>query len=132
MTYMATQINNSATIVDKASVEIADVRCKAVKFDENGGVVLCKAGEAAVGIAIITAGDTEGKVLAGGDVYIQVKDIGLAKAGATIKKGAELTSDANGCVVTATTGNFIIGTALEDANADKFTKIQINKIGYKA
>lgn len=130
---MTTQINNSATIVDKATAEITDVRCKAVKFDENGGVVLCSVvGEAAVGIAIITAGDTEGKVLAGGDVDIQVKDIGLARAGATIKKGAELTTDANGCVVTATTGNFIIGTALEDGNAAKFVKIQINKIGYKA
>ena len=132
-TYMATQVNNSPIIVDKATAEIEDVRCKAVKFDDNGGVVLCsKAGEPAVGIAIITAGDPDGKVKAGEDVDIQVKDIGLAKAGATIKKGAELTTDVNGCVVTAASSNFIIGTALEDGTAGKFVKIQINKLGYKA
>lgn len=128
MTYMATQINDSATIIDKATAEIADVRCKAVKYDTNGGIVLCSiAGEAVLGIAIITAGDTEGKVLAGGSVDIQVKDIGLAKAGGTIAKGDELATNANGCVVKATDGQFVIGTALDSANADKYVKIQINK-----
>lgn len=132
MAYMATQINDSATIVDKATAEIADVRGKAVKYDENGGIVLCsKAGETAIGIAIITAGDPDGKVLANGDVDIQIKEMGLAKAGATITKGAELTTDANGCVVPATAGQFIIGTALEAGNEGKYVKLQINKIGYK-
>ena len=130
--FMGTQINNSATIVDKASAEIADVRCKAVKYDADGGIVLCStAGEAAIGIAIITAGDADGKVLKGGDVDIQVKDIGLARAGAAIKKGAELATDANGCVVEATAGQFVIGTALEAGNEGKFVRLQINKIGYK-
>lgn len=131
--FYASQINNSATIVDKAASEIADARGKAVKYDESGKLVLAStAGEAVIGIALITTGDPEGKVLAGEDVDVQIKDIGQVVAGAAIAKGAEVTTDNKGCIVTAAAGNFIIGTALRAASgAGAYIPVQINKMGYK-
>ena len=55
--YNGVQINPSATIVEKAGAEIADVRNRIMKFDDNGAVVLATAGtDIPVGIAIIEAG----------------------------------------------------------------------------
>ena len=42
--FNGTQINNSATIVEKAGAEIADCRNKIMKYDGNGNVVLATAG----------------------------------------------------------------------------------------
>lgn len=129
MIYTATQINNSATIVGKAGTTITtptDVRCKAVKFDASGNVVVADtAGEAVVGIAIITNDET---VKAGEDIDIQVKDIGIAITGAAVATGDELAVDANGKLQKATAGQFVIATALEAATAsDKFVRVQITK-----
>ena len=126
MIYTATQINESATIVGKSGIaDPTDVRCKAVKFDENGNIALAGAGEAAIGIAIITNDEI---VKTGEDIDIQVKEMGLAIAGAEIKAGAELAADADGKLQTATSGQFVIATALEAAAAaDKFIKVQITK-----
>lgn len=127
MAYTGTGINTSATIVEAAGVA-ADFRGKAVKFDA-GKAVLAAAGEMCVGVGLITNSDTTN---AGEDVDIQVKEIGLGLAGAAITKGVELASDANGALVAASTGNFVIGIALDDAAAaGKFIKIQIAKY-YKA
>ena len=131
--YIGTQINQSPTITEKAGAEIADARCKIVKYDENGDVVLAASGEVAVGITIIEdgvddiTGAESGKVAKGDDVTIQIKDIGLVKAGAAIAKGAEIASDANGCAVTATEGNFVIGTAKTAAKENEYCHIIINK-----
>lgn len=125
-----TAINNSPTLCGVAAAEIADVRGKAVKFDDNGKIVLAsKAGEIVAGIAIPTAGDPEGKVRAGGTVDYQIKDCGIAIAGAEIKAGVPVMTDANGNVITATAGNFVIGFALNSAEADDWVQIQISK-GY--
>lgn len=124
MSYNSTGINTSATIVEAAGAA-ADYRGKAVKIDENGKAALAGAGEVAIGVGIITNSDTT-KV--GEDVDIQVKEIGLGIAGAEIKKGAELASDSEGKLVTAAGGNFVIGTALEDATAaGVYIRIQITK-----
>lgn len=130
MIYTATQINTSATIVAKAgaSLDKVDARGKAIKFDANGDAVLAKSGEAAIGIAIVTNGET---AVAGEDIDIQVKEIGVALAGDAIEAGAALAADANGTVKTATDGQFVIATALEKATAaGKFIRVQITK--YKA
>lgn len=129
MIYTATQINESPTIVRKAGAamtEAKDVRCKAIKFDASGDVVVADtAGEAVIGIAIITNDEL---VKAGEDIDIQVKEIGLAIAGAEIAAGAELAVDADGKLQTATDGQFVIATALEPATAaDKFVRVQITK-----
>ena len=123
MAYTSTGINTSATIVAAAGAA-ADFRGKAVKFDGNGNAVLAGAGEAAMGIGILTNSE-ETKV--NEDVDIQVKEIGLGLAGGAFKKGAELAADAEGKLVTATAGNFVIATALDDAVAGKYVRIQITK-----
>ena len=132
--YNGVQINPSATIVEKAGADIADVRNRIVKYDENGNVVLATAGTAIpVGIAIIEAGYNDisgaesGKVAAGKDVDILIKDMGVVLAGATIKKGQEVTAGANGLAAPATSGNYVLGIALDKAEANEFLPIQIAK-----
>mgnify|MGYP003294516525 CR=1 FL=1 len=124
MSYTATGINTSATIVAPAAAE-ADVRGKGIKLNAEGQAVVAGAGEVAIGLAIITNDDT---VKVGEDVDIQVKEIGLALAGGAIAAGAELAIGADGKVVTATDGNFVVATALESAKAaGKFIRVQITK-----
>ena len=113
MTYLATSINESPVIVEKAGALIADVRGKAVKFDTNGNIVLAGANEAAIGVGIMT---NDKDIAAGADVHVQIKDIGLVCAGAEVKKGAKLAADANGALVTAT-GENAVAIALDAAAA---------------
>lgn len=132
--YNGVQINPSATIVEKAGAEITDVRNRIVKFDDNGNVVLAGAGtDIPVGIAIIEAGynditgQTSGKVKAGEDVDILIKDMGVVLAGSTIKKGQEITAGANGLAAPAASGNYVLGIALDSAEANDFLPVQIAK-----
>ena len=111
MAYLATSINETPVIVDKAGAVLADVRGRAVKFDENGNIALCAAGEAALGVGIMT---NDVNIQPGEDVHIQIKDIGLVFAGDAIKKGAELAAGADGAMVPATSGA-ICAIALEAA-----------------
>lgn len=113
MTYLATSINESPVIVEKAGAAIADVRGKAVKFDDNGAIVLAGANEAAIGVGIMTNDENIEK---GHDVHIQIKDIGLVCAGAEIKKGAKLAANADGALITAT-GENAVAIALDAAAA---------------
>ena len=124
-TYMTSQINNSATIAEVAGAAIADVRGKFVKYDNDGNVVLAStAGEVVLGVGIITNSEN---LAAGDNVDIQVKDIGLAKAGVAITKGAEITVDANGTAGIAAAGNFVIGVALQSAAVGEFFYFQVAK-----
>lgn len=132
--YNGTQINQSVTIVEKAGAEIADCRNRIVKYDDNGNVVLATAGtDIPVGIAIIEAGYNDisgveaGKVASGDDVDIQIKDIGMVKAGAEITKGQEVTAGADGKAAVAASGNYVLGIALNSVGADGYCKIQIAK-----
>ena len=113
MNYMATSINESPVIVDKAGAALADVRGRAVKFDGTGRIVLAGAGEKAIGVGIMT-NDTE--IKAGEDVHVQIKDIGLVYAGAAITKGAELEVGENGALIPVASGK-PVAIAL-DAAAD--------------
>ena len=131
--YIGTQINQSPTIVEKAGEDITDARGKIVKYDASSNVVLATAGAVAISITIMEDGANDitgaesGKVASGEDVTVQIKDIGLVKAGGTIAKGAELASDANGCAVTAADGDFVIGTARTKAASGEYCHIIINK-----
>lgn len=128
-TYMTNQINTSPTISEKAGANMADPRGLFLKYDGNGNVVPASVeGEKVVGVAIIT--NNEG-VKAGQDVDIQIKEIGLAKAGAAITKGDEVMAMTDGKATVATSGKFMVGIALENAEAGQFFFIQMNKC-YKA
>lgn len=124
-------INNSPTLCGVAASEIADVRGLAVKYDENGKIAVAStAGEVFIGIAIPTAGDPDGKVLAGGTVDFQIKDCGIALAGADITAGSPLATDGNGKMKVAEAGNFIIGYAISNAVAGDYVHLQVAK-GYR-
>ena len=132
--YNGVQINPSATIVEKAGATIADVRNRIVKFDENGNVVLATAGtDIPVGIAIIEAGYNDisgvesGKVNPGERVDILIKDMGVVLAGGTIKKGQEVAAGADGLAVAAASGDYVLGFALDNAEAGEFVEIQVAK-----
>lgn len=133
LNYIGTQINQSPTITEKAGADIADARGKIVKYDASGNVVLATAGAVAVGITIMEDGANDitgtesGKVASGEDVTVQIKDIGLVKAGGAIAKGDEIASDASGCAVKATDGDFVIGTAKMASASGEYCHIIINK-----
>ena len=103
----------------------------AVKYNENGNVVLCDTeGELTTGVLLA---ETAQKINIGSDVTIQIKDIGLCKAGAEIKKGQEVMVDTKGRVIPATSGKFVLGYAIQNALAeDEVIEVDIRKCGYKA
>lgn len=128
------QINQSVTIAEKAGANIADCRNKILKYDASGNVVLATSGSAPlVGIAIIEAGMNDisgaesGKAAAGDDIDVQIKDIGYVIASASISKGAEVTATTGGLAVTASAGDYVIGTALASAVEGDYLRIQISK-----
>jgi hypothetical protein len=129
MAYIGSTINNSPTIAGTLAAEIkGDAAFLAVKFDETGKIALAGKGEPAIGV--IVPGNVENPA-AGDEVTIQVKDIGIAKAGGKITAGAAVASAADGKFAAAATGDFIIGFALSGADGDgKTFQIQITKSGY--
>lgn len=132
--YNGVQINPSPTIVEKAGADIADVRNRIMKYDENGCVVLATAGtDMPVGVAIIEAGYNDitgfesGKAMAGDDIDIVIKDMTVVLTGDAIKKGQEVAAGADGLAVPAAGGDYVIGIALDNAEADEYLSIQIAK-----
>lgn len=132
--YNGVQINPSATIVEQAGADIADCRNRIMKYDESGNVVLATKGtDMPIGIAIIEAGFNDitgqesGKVAAGNDVDIQIKEMGVVIAGASIKKGQEITAGADGLAAVAASGNYVLGVALTNGEANDFVHVQITK-----
>ncbi len=128
------QINQSVTIVEKAGVEIADCRNRAMAYDGSGNVILAADGtKPIIGIALIEAGQNDisginsGKVAANEDVDIQIKDIGFILTGAEIAKGVEVTAGAGGLGAAAGTGDYVVGIALDAAEKDDYCRIQITK-----
>ena len=131
MNYLGASINTSSVIAEAAGAELENGAFCAVKYDENGNVVLCDTeGEIAAGILLP---ETTQKISVGEDVTVQIKDIGLCKSGAEIKKGQEVMVDTKGRVIPATAGKFVIGYAMTNATAEnEIIEVDIRKCGYKA
>lgn len=131
MNYLGASINTSSVIAETAGAELGNGAFCAVKYDENGAVVLCDTkGELTAGILLP---ETTQKISSGDDVTVQIKDIGLCKAGAEIKKGQEVMVDEKGRLIPATSGKFVIGYAMTSATAeDEIIEVDIRKCGYKA
>ncbi len=131
MNYMGASINTSSVVAEIVGAELENGAFCAVKYDENGAVVLCSTeGEMVAGIVLP---ETPEKISDGDDVTIQIKDIGYCKAGAEIKKGQEVMVDAKGRVIPATAGKFVIGYAMTSATTeDEIIEVDIRKCGYKA
>lgn len=115
-TYMTNAVNTSPTMTAKAGAAVGDIRGLAVKFDASGNLVPAGSGEECIGIALITAGDPNGKVEMGDNVDFQIFGSGLGKAGAAVKAGDNLASDGAGKLTKAAAGDFIIGTATRSAS----------------
>lgn len=131
MNYFGASINTSSVVTEIAGADIENAAFCAVKYDENGNVVLCDTeGEIVAGIVLP---ETTQKISAGEDITIQIKDIGLCKVGAEIKKGQEVMVDTKGRVVPATAGKFVVGYAVTTASAEnEVIQVDIRKCGYKA
>ena len=131
MNYFGVGINTSSVVAEIAGADIENAAFCAVKYDENGNVVLCDTeGEIVAGIVLP---ETTQKISAGEDITIQIKDIGLCKTGAEIKKGQEVMVDAQGRVIPATAGKFVVGYAVTTASAEnEVIQVDIRKCGYKA
>ncbi len=113
MDYITTAINESPVISVEAGAALTDARGRAVKFDDNGKIVIAEAGDAAVGITVISNAESIEK---GRYLDVQIRAVGLVKAGAAIKKGDRLGPDANGALVPVTSGAYI-ATAIQEAAA---------------
>lgn len=125
-TYEYTGINSSATVDFLAAADLVEPKGIGLKLTDSG-VSLPTAGGDIAGIAIISNPDS---VKAGERVDVQVKDIGLAKAGAAFNAGALLAVDATGKFVAATSGQLMIARALEAANAaGDLVKVQLINAG---
>lgn len=88
-----------------AGADLSSKRYYAVKLGTDAQeVVLCGDGEKAVGLLQNKPVENKGATVAVG---------GVAKgiAGGVIAKGAQVASDGNGKLVTAASGDFVIGTA---------------------
>lgn len=131
MNYFGVGINTSSVVAEIAGADIENAAFCAVEYDENGNVVLCDTeGEIVAGIVLP---ETTQKISAGEDITIQIKDIGLCKVGAEIKKGQEVMVDTKGRVVPATAGKFVVGYAVTTASAEnEVIQVDIRKCGYKA
>lgn len=127
--FISTAINDTPTIVGKAGIPLQNAALHAAKFDAQGNIVPAEAGDNAIGLFIASTPDI---VAAGGDVTVQIKDIGLWVTGAAVAAGAEVASNAGGQAITAAANAFIVGIALESAAAPgAVIKVQIVKAGYK-
>lgn len=131
-TYMTTGINTSPTRVVEANAEITDVRGLAVALNTNGKAILpATAGDPAIGIGILTAGDPDGKVKAGEKFDVAIHGVCMAKASGAIADGAAVAVTTAGTLATAAAGNFILGYAMKAATAaGQIIPVQITKSGY--
>lgn len=126
--YEYTGINGSQTMTVIAGVEIEGAPCRAVKLVE-GKAVLAAEGEMPAGILLLSS---EQKIPAGTECSVQIKDIGLWKAGTAFFAGDMLAVDADGLCQKAATGQYMYARALEDATASgDMVRIQIVNAGYE-
>lgn len=128
-TFEYSGINGSATISLPAGAKLEEPCGIALKLTEDGAV-LPAAGDDVAGIALIS---NQGSVEAGGRVDVQVKDIGLWKAGAEITQGDLLAADAEGLAQKAAAGQYIVARALAGASAKgDIVRVQIINAGKMA
>ncbi len=121
MSFMTHPIDPSPTIRGVAGADIKNPALLAVKFDDNGKLVLPAAGDPIIGIVVA---DTD-SVKNGEPLHIQIKDITYWQAGAAIKAGAMLKADANGKCVPAASGDKVNAIALDAVAAGDLCKIMI-------
>jgi hypothetical protein len=101
-----------------AGSDLSTKQYHVVKLDAQGKAVLAGAGELSLGI--LQNDPSEGQAC-----DIAVDGVSKAKAGASITLGSLLSANANGQVVPATSGDYVIGIALEAASSGDIVSVLI-------
>lgn len=123
MRYIGTTINSSPTITGRAADALQDSGFLAAKFDADGKITKAGAGDAVLGLVLPDQGN-----MVDGEVTVQVKDIGLWRAGEAFAAGTLLASDAGGKAVEAQDGDAVVAMAIDAAKAvDAVVSVQIIK-----
>ncbi len=122
MDYFATTVNDSPLVSVKAGAALTDVRGRAVKFDDNGRLVLAAAGDTPLGVAALSNYED---IPEGGDVDIQLWAVGYVKTGAAVRPGNELAPDGDGAFIPAADGDAYSAIALKTAAAGAFVSAHI-------
>jgi len=122
-------INASATIWEKAAVDIEEPQHKAVSYDPDGNVILADTGDTAIGLILSPHRDP---IYAGAPVNILIKYIGLLTTSEELLKGDPITITTGGIAQKAVSGDFIFGWAFSHALPDETVHVQITKSGYMA
>lgn len=124
--YMTASINSSPTITAELGEAIENAPHKAVAFNDNGELVLAKAGADAFGVLISTTSTSAAK---GEEVTAQIRHIGLMEAGGAIPKGSLVSVDDTGRAVVAT-GSVTFGRAFSKAEgAGEIVEVNIAPCG---
>ena len=111
-----TTINDSATIAEVAGADIENGAGKAVKYDDNGNVVLAGGGELIAGVLLV---QERTPVEKGDSVTVQIRYSAKVLAGGPVKKGEAVAVSADGTFVKATSGQYIAGYAITPASEAK-------------
>lgn len=107
--------------VFEAGADLSALQFRAVKLDGSGNVVLCGAGERALAML-------QNKPILGESAEIDMDGITKAEAGAAYAVNVQLMSDANGRLITATSGNRVVAHSLKPAAA-LGDKVSVKVIG---
>lgn len=105
-----TKYDEAWTYARNAGADLSEKLHFFAHIDTDGDIVLAGAGEHVAGV--ITEAAAENK-----PVTIAFGAIGKVIAGASIAAGARIASDGDGKAVTASSGNFEVGTAITAADA---------------
>lgn len=95
-----------------ASTDLSAKQFFFIETSSSSEAALSGAGEVVTGV-LQNKPDAAGK-----SASVRVYGVSKVTAGAAITAGAEVSSDANGKAATSTTGDYIVGIALEAAAAD--------------
>lgn len=127
--YEYTGINTSATVTFPAGEDLADIGATAVLLAEEG---LSKPDAGAEVLGIIPISE-DGAYKKGDDITVQVKDIGIWRAGAGLARGTLLATDKDGLCQGASAGQYICARALTSASAKgDLIRVQIIHAGMMA
>ncbi|HEY5412053.1 MAG TPA: capsid cement protein, partial [Caulobacteraceae bacterium] len=89
---------------------------------DPGNVVLCGAGQNALGVIV-------GKAALGQPIEVQIGNRALVVCGGTVTAGDQVASDANAAAITQTSTNHILGTALDSGVAGDLISITFSPRG---
>ncbi len=119
-------INTSATVTFPAGADMADIGATAVALAE-GGLFKPDAGAEVLGVVPVSEDESYKK---GDDITVQVKDIGIWKAGAELERGMLLAADSDGLCQEASSGQWVLARALTAASAKgDLIRVQIIHVG---